>query len=57
MFQNILPENLKPVFKSPPIAKSERRFWFLTTFIAFVIACIISMMRTGFLMASTCVHR
>ena len=35
--------------KSDPIAKSEKRFWFLMTFIAFVIAYIISMMQTGFL--------
>ena len=35
--------------KSDPIAKSEKCFWFLVTFIAFVIAYIISMMQTGFL--------
>ena len=42
--------------KSDQIAKSEKRFSFLTTLIAFVIAYIISVMRTGFLMADTCVH-
>ena len=31
--------------KSDPIAKSEKCFWFLMTFIAFVIAYIISMMQ------------
>ena len=39
------------------IAKSEKLFWFFTTLIAFVIAYIISKMRTGFLMANTCVHK
>ena len=43
--------------ESDGIAKSEMLFWFLTTLIAFVITCIISIMRTGFLMANTCVHK
>ena len=43
--------------KSDRIAKSEKRFWFFTALIAVVIAYIVSMMRTGFLMANTCVHK
>ena len=42
--------------KSDEIPKSEKHFWFFTTLIVFVIAYVISMMRTGFLMANTCVH-
>ena len=42
--------------KSDQIPKSEKHFWFFTTLIVFVIAYVISMMRTGFLMANTCVH-
>ena len=48
IFQTIFPENLKTVFKSSYIAKSEKLFWFLTILIAFVIAYIFSIMRTGF---------
>ena len=40
IFQNIFPENLTTVFKSPYITKSEKPFWFLTIMIAFVIAYI-----------------
>ena len=43
--------------KADGIAKSEKHFWFLTTLIAFVIAYIISVMQTGFLMAKTCFHK
>ena len=43
--------------KSDRIAKSEKLFWFLNTLIAFVIACIVLMMRIGFLMSKTCVHK
>ena len=50
------PENLTTVFKSPSIVKSEKIFWFLTTLVAFVIAHMLSIMQTGFLMANTCVH-
>ena len=39
------------------IAKSEQLFWFLMTLTALVIAYVISMMQTGFLMANTCVHK
>ena len=38
--------------KSDGIEKSEKLFWFLRTLIAFVIAYIITMMQTGFLMAN-----
>ena len=48
IFQNIFPENLTSMFKSPYIAKSEKPFWFLTTLTAFVIAYVFSMIRTGF---------
>ena len=41
--------------KSDWIAKSEKLFWFLKTWIAFVIGYIISMMRTGFPLANTCI--
>ena len=50
--------------KSDRIAKSEKRFGFLMTLMAFVIVYIISMMHflmvntlTGFLMVNTCVHK
>ena len=43
--------------KFDEIANIEKLFWFLTTWIAFVIAYFVSMMRTGFLMANTCVHK
>ena len=39
------------------MAKSENLCWFLTTLIAYVRAYIISIMRTGFSMANTCVHK
>ena len=51
-----LTENLTTVFKSPYKAKSETLISFLTTFIAFVVAYIFSIMPTDFLMANTCVH-
>ena len=43
--------------KSDRIAKLEKLFWFYTTLIAFVIAYIISMMWTGFLMVNMHVHK
>ena len=43
--------------KSDLIAKSEKLLWFLTTLIAFVIAYIVSMMWTGFLIANMYVHK
>ena len=43
--------------KSDRIAKLEKSFWFYTTLIAFVIAYIISMMWTGFLMGNMYVHK
>ena len=39
--------------KSDRIPKSEKRFWFFTTLIAFVIAYVISVMLAGFLRANT----
>ena len=42
--------------KSDRIAKSEKLFWLLTTLIAFVIACIISMMKRS-MMANSCVRK
>ena len=51
IISNIAKEN------SDRITKSEKLFWFLTTLIDFVMANIISMMQTGFLMASTYVHK
>ena len=41
--------------KSDHLPKSEKRFWFLTTLIAFIIAYVISIMRTDFSMANKCV--
>ena len=43
--------------KFDPIANLEKLFWFLTKLIAFVIAHIVSMMRAGFSMANTWVHK
>ena len=43
--------------KSDRIVKSEKLFWFLLTLIAFVVAYIILMMQTDFLMANACVHK
>ena len=43
--------------KSDRIAKSKKRFWFLNILVAFVIACIVLMMRIGFFMSKTCVHK
>ena len=42
IFQNIFPENLPTVFKSPYIEKLEKLFWSLPTLIAFVIGYIFS---------------
>ena len=42
--------------KSDRMARSEKLFWLLTTLIAFVIACIISVIE-GSMMANTCVHK
>ena len=57
ILQNIFPENLTAVFKSSYMGKLEKLFWFLTFLIAFVIPYVSSIMRTGFLMTSTCVHK
>ena len=58
VFRNLFPENRTTVFEIPYIAKSEKLlFWFLSALIAFIIAYIFSIMRTGFLMANTCVHK
>ena len=43
--------------KSKRIVKLEKPFWYLTTLIAFVVAYIISITQTGFLMANASVHR
>ena len=38
-------------------SKIRETFWFRTTLIAFILAYIVSIMWTGFLMANTCVHK